>query len=176
MKLRIIFTLCCLLLLSPMATTYAQVESPTIAPAKTKAQATPSATPKEKSKIDEMKEKIASTVAQLKLVSKKGFIGTITALEKNQITIDDRGETKIIDLDELTQYYTFDKNGKREEAKFSDLDVGAHIVAVGLYNKDSRKLLGRVVLDKDSPIQVNGLIKEVDIKGGTISVEDKRKN
>lgn len=129
--------------------------------------------PTPKSKIDEIKEKIASTVAQLNLVSKKAFIGEITKLEKNQLTIERRGEAKIVEVDELTAY-TENAKAKKQEIAFEDLDVGDTIVAIGLYNKDSRRLLARFVLIKDIPLALSGAVREVDIKGGTIAVEDKR--
>lgn len=134
------------------------------------------ATSSNKSKVDELKEKIASTVAQLDLVSKRAFVGEISKLEKTQITIEKVNETKIIDVDELTKYFVVDDNSKRKEVKFDSIRLMQKIVALGLYNKESRKLLARIVLVKEVPVHVNGVVKEVDIKGGTISVDDKKKN
>ena len=159
----------CLLLTSTFV--FAQEEDATPTPAK-KTSSTP--TPdEEKTKIDDLKEKIASTVAQLNLVSKKAVIGEITKIEKNMLTLEYTGENKIIEVDELT-VYTELLNNKRTDIEFGDLDVGDTIVALGLYNKDSRRLLARFVLVKTLPVHINGIVKEVDIKGGTISVEDKK--
>ena len=110
---------------------------------------------KPKSKIEEIKEKIASTVAQLNLVSKKGFVGQISKLEKTQITIEKNGEARIVEIDELTKYQEL-TDKKRTDITFADLDVGDYLVAVGLYNKESRKLLGRFILVKDIPVNING--------------------
>ncbi len=129
-----------------------------------------------KSKVDDLKDKIASTVAQLDLVSKRAFVGEVSKLEKTQITIEKANETKIIDVDELTKYFVIDDNDKRKEVKFDSIRLTQKIVALGLYNKESRKLLARIALVKEIPMHVNGIVKEVDIKGGTISVEDKKKN
>src|SRR3989344_234511 len=129
---------------------------------------------KPKSKIEEIKEKIASTVAQLNLVSKKGFVGQISKLEKTQITIEKNGEARIVEIDELTKYQEL-TDKKRTDITFADLDVGDYLVAVGLYNKESRKLLGRFILVKDIPVNINGVVPEVGIQAGTISVEDKKK-
>ncbi|MBI2036625.1 hypothetical protein HYT17_03275 [Candidatus Microgenomates bacterium] len=134
------------------------------------------ATPSSKSKVDELKEKIASTVAQLNLVSKRAFVGEISKLEKTQITIESANETKIIDIDELTKYFVLDDNDKRKEVKFDSIGLSQKILSLGLYNKDSRKLLARIIMVKKIPIRVNGIVREVDIKGGTISVTDKKKN
>lgn len=128
-----------------------------------------------KSKVDQLKEKVASTVAQLNLVTKRGLVGEVTKLEKNQITIESRGETKIIDVDELTKYFKIGKDVKRNNAKFSDLDVNDTIVAIGLFNKESRRLLARIILIKEIPIHIEGVVREVDIKGGTITIEDKKR-
>ena len=132
--------------------------------------------PEAKSKIDEIKEKIASTVAELNLVSKKAFVGEITRLEKNQISIDKNGETKILEVDELTKYIAVDEDNKRGEIKFSNLSIGNRILAIGLYNKDSRKLLARIIMLKNIPANITGVVREVDIKDGTITVEERKKS
>lgn len=134
------------------------------------------ATPSSKLKIEEIKEKVASTVAALNLVSKKGLVGEITKLEKNKIAIERKEEVKLIDVDELTKYSRSEKDKKSTEIKFSDLDLADTIVAIGLYNRDSRKLLARIVLVKSVDININGVVREVDIKGNTLTVEDKKNN
>jgi hypothetical protein len=48
-------------------------------------------------------------------------------------------------------------------------------LAIGLYNKDSRKLLARFITKKVFPLNINGVVREVDIKNGTLKVEDKKK-
>lgn len=160
-KIAILLIVSCQLLIVSCATAYAQEK------------ATPSAITK--SKIEEIKEKIASTVAQLNLVSKRVFVGDVTKLEKNLITIERGDEAKIIDVDELTKYSRFGPKTK-EEIAFADLKIGDSIVAIGIYNKETRRLLARFVFVKILPIQISGVVREVDIKGGTISVEDKKRN
>lgn len=153
-KIAILLIISCQLLIASCATAYAQEK------------ATPAASTK--SKIDEIKEKIASTVAQLNLVSKRVFVGDITKLEKSVIAIERDGQAKIIDVDELTKY--------NKDLTFSDLEIGDSLVAIGIYNKETRRLLARFVFVKILPIQISGVVREVDIKGGTISVEDKKRN
>ena len=48
---------------------------------------------------------IASRVAQLKLVEKRGIIGTVTNVTNTQITLSDiQNNTRFIDVDELTKF------------------------------------------------------------------------
>ena len=104
------------LIINPQA--FAQAEPSTQATKKATATVTPV---EEKSKIDEIKDKIASTVAQLNLVSKKGVMGEITKIEKTQLTIERNGETRQVDVDEITAYNELVKN-KKELDKYSAKD------------------------------------------------------
>lgn len=179
MKRIVVFLVSCyLLLVTCYRPSFAQdEEEPIPIPTEVQEEISPTILPAErlgKSKIDELKEKIASTVAQLNLVSKKAFVGEIVKLEKNRITLERYGDTRIIDVDELSKYISVDKDGKRAEKKFSDLDVGNWVVTIGLYNKESQKLLSRFLLIKEIQIRLIGIVREVDIKGGTITVEDKK--
>src|SRR3990167_1965865 len=55
--------------------------------------------------IDELKEKVASKVAELKLVEKKGMVGTVTDVRGNQITLEDLSKNvRFIDVDEFTEF------------------------------------------------------------------------
>src|SRR3972149_12145987 len=57
-------------------------------------------------KIQKLKEMVASRVAELKLVEKRGILGTVKEVSKNtQLTIEDnKGNLRIIDIDELTRF------------------------------------------------------------------------
>jgi hypothetical protein len=176
MKKYLFFILALSIFLSFPTTLYAQTATPKVKATPTLAEDTttpsPSAQPSPKSKIDELKEKVANTVANLNLVSKKAMAGEIQKLEKNQLTIATHNGTQLIDLDELTKYAKV-INSKRSDASFADLKIGDSILALGIYNKDSKKLAAKLVIKKDIVVHVSGLIKEVDIKANTITVEEK---
>jgi hypothetical protein len=54
--------------------------------------------------INELKEKIASRVSELKLVEKRGIIGTISDVSSTKITLNDSdGKTRFVDVDEITK-------------------------------------------------------------------------
>jgi hypothetical protein len=54
---------------------------------------------------DQLITNIASRVAQLKLVEKRGIIGVVTNTTNTQITVtDSQNNTRFIDVDELTKF------------------------------------------------------------------------
>ena len=92
-------------------------------------------------KIDDLKERVASRVAQLNLVEKRGIVGTVTDVSGNEITLSDSSDnTRFVDVDELTKFSSEEKN-----FGISDIEKGNGLGVTGLYNKDSRRILARFV-------------------------------
>ena len=124
-------------------------------------------------KVDQIKDKVASRVAQLNLVEKRGMVGIVESVAGNEIRINDLNDkTRIIDVDELTKYSS-------DEGSF-DLDKiqkGTKISAIGLYNKDSEKLLARFINEISIPLFLNGVISGKDDEEFTVnlSTEDEKK-
>src|SRR4051812_11905525 len=79
---------------------------------------TPSVTPKtspnnsnaptdsaDQARIEQIKDLVASRVAELKLVDKDGFLGIVQDVRNTQLTIEDESQNSIpIDTDELTKF------------------------------------------------------------------------
>lgn len=122
-------------------------------------------------KVDELKDKVASRVAQLKLVEKRGTMGTVDSVSDTQIRINDlNNKTRIIEVDEFTKFSSSDNSSYG----ISDIKKGARISALGLYNKESEKLLARFVNEATIPLFLNGVIskKDEDAFIITLSTED----
>lgn len=131
-------------------------------------------TPKEESaeevdeKVDQLKNKVASRVAELNLVEKRGFIGTVKSVSDAQITVTDlNNKNRIIQIDELTKY----SSNEDENFTESDIKVGSKISALGLYNKDSKKLLARFINEISIPVFISGVVSEIDEKEFTITIK-----
>lgn len=125
-------------------------------------------------KVDQLKNKVASRVAQLNLVEKRGIIGTVESVSDTQITINDlKDKRRIIDVDELTKFYS----GDNESFGISDIKKGLKISAIGLYNKESQRLLARFVNEVSIPLFLSGVLSEKDDKNFIIllTTEDGRK-
>lgn len=134
---------------------------------------TPSDAPSAIEKIEKIKEMVASRVAELKLVEKKGIMGTVQQTTSTQINIADIQNTiHAIDTDELTKF----QEGETVSKSFgiSDIKKGDLVSAIGLYNKQTKRLLSRVVTKmKTSPVLLFGEISEKDAKNFSLTVSQR---
>ncbi|MHB8483991.1 MAG: hypothetical protein ACYDBV_14940 [Nitrospiria bacterium] len=135
---------------------HAHALTPTGAPTKT---ADESVSQSLTDKIDRLKSVLASKVAELKLVDKKGIVGTVQDSSNTQITLLDlHGTARLVDIDEITK---FSSSGNTTFG-ISDIKKGMKISVLGLYNKESQRILGRFINTLDSPLYLSGVITDVD--------------
>lgn len=122
--------------------------------------------------INELKDRIASRVAELKLVEKRGIMGIVTDSSQTQITLSDiKDETRFVDVDELTKF-----DGEASDFGISDIEEGQTLGILGLYNKQSRRLLARVITELTIPRFITGVVENKDEENFTVTVveeEDK---
>lgn len=150
-------------------TASAQTKAPTKTPSPSvKAEVTKES----QSAIEKIKDAVASKVAELNLVEKKGIYGKVVETTTSQITIEDtQGNQHIVEIDELTRF-----EGERQSDDFgiSDIENDSTISAVGLYNKETEKLLARFITQKvNIPTAISGAISALDEDEYTITVIDK---
>lgn len=120
--------------------------------------------------INDLKDKIASTVASLKLVEKRGVVGTVTEVKDTQISlIDPQQKTRIIDIDEITK---FSSPSAKSSFGISDITPGSVVSVLGLYNKQSRRLSGRFIETITKPVFITGVVTNIDEDDFTVSVLD----
>lgn len=118
--------------------------------------------------INQLKERIASRVAELNLVEKRGIIGTVTETSGNQITFTDlNGKTRFIDVDEITK---FSSPSAKSSFGLSDLTKGTKISVLGLYNKQSQRILARFIDSYVIPVFLSGRIADLDKINFTVTV------
>lgn len=120
-------------------------------------------------KINNLKEKIASRVSELNLVEKRGIIGTIIEVSGDNVTIKDvNGDSRIIDIDEITKF----SSGTASKNSFglSDMKKNMRISVLGLYNKQSKRLLARFIRTSVDPTFFSGSITNIDKKDYHITV------
>ena len=130
------------------------------APAKTGSSTNPTATEHTLQEINNLKDRIASRVAQMNLVEKRGIIGTVTDVKNTQITLTDKnGDTRYVDVDELTKFASPSAKGS---FGISDITKGSILGILGRYNKDSKRILARFVDVLVNPRILSGAIKKID--------------
>lgn len=116
---------------------------------------------------DKLIENIASRVAELKLVEKRGIIGVVSEVSNIHITITDvQNNTRFIDVDELTKFSSPSAKGS---FGISDITKGTTIGLLGLYNKESRRLLARFVNVITLPKYIYAKVDSIDSKNLTLN-------
>lgn len=122
--------------------------------------------------ITDLKSRIASRVAQLKLVERRGVIGVVTDISNTQITLTDvQNNIKFIDVDELTK---FSSPSATESFGISDITKGSTIGVLGLYNKESRRILARFINAISFPKIIHGVVALVNDKDFVLNVVDEK--
>lgn len=118
--------------------------------------------------INQLKDKIASRVSQLNLVEKRGIIGTVQLVKDNQITlIGSDGTTKYVDVDEITKFSSVTSRGT---FGLTDLTKGTQISILGLYNKESKRILARFIRTHTEPTRYSGTTATIDAKTFTLTI------
>jgi hypothetical protein len=139
------------------------------------AETTPSTAPTKKmqsdsltAQITNLKEKIASRVAELKLVEKRGIVGIVSEVKDTQISLTDhKGNIRHVDVDELTKFLGSDS---KSTLGISDIKKGMKISVLGRYNKQTERILARFVEEVSFPEFVSGVIKDVDATNFAFSI------
>jgi hypothetical protein len=151
----ILSTFICLLVFTQQAFALTTKVTPTAAAVNT------TANEKLDQQINQLKEKIASRVSELNLVEKRGIIGTVTEEKANQITMTDMaGNVRFADVDEITKFSSTGSKG----FGLSDLTKGTKISILGIYNKQSQRILARFINTYTSPQYYTGTITAIDAK------------
>ncbi len=118
--------------------------------------------------INDLKSRIASRVAELKLVERRGIIGTVTEVSDTQLTLNDsQNNTRFVDVDELTKFSSPSAKGN---FGISDITKGSKIGVLGLYNKQSRRLLARFADIVSYPTTISGTVYGIDAQDFSFKV------
>lgn len=118
--------------------------------------------------INQLKNKIASQVSKLNLVEKRGVIGTVQGTTDSQLTYQDTsGNVGYADLDEITKY----ESDADSSFNLTDIKKGMLISILGIYNKDSQRILARYVDTETVPVRYQGEITAIDTKNDDLTMQ-----
>src|SRR3989344_6735560 len=130
--------------------------------------ATPTPADKTAEIRDQLITNIASRVAALKLVEKRGIIGKVTDITNTQIVVTDlQNNTRFVDVDELTK---FSNPSFKGTYGISDIAKDTTIGVLGLYNKESRRILARFINDLTTPFIIHGGVAAIDSENFSLSI------
>lgn len=124
----------------------------------------------EDKKIQTLKEKLATKVAQLRENQKRGFYGEIASLSKTNFTlVTETGEVKVR-FSEDTKIYKFGK--QKTEAAASDLKNTSTATVLGLFDEESKQHNAKVILLQSVNKFYSGSIITLDKKEGVVTIKN----
>lgn len=127
----------------------------------------------QKDKIEDLKERIATKVAQLRAQALKPQMGEIKSVGKDGFTLKTSRDEKKILLTEETKIFRI-SSGKKTAIQLAALKIGELAAVVG--STDSQgEFVAKVILVKTLPVNINGTVEKIDSKNFTLSVKNSKK-
>lgn len=143
--------------------------TPVVAQTTTKSASTP--TPTTTSKLDDLKDRLATKVAQLRQLTKRAIAGSVKATSVSTFTVETKTSDIKIELTDDIAVVQFLK-GKRTELKTENIEQGDEVVVFGDYDSGLELLKAKVVFIQGAlPTRVAGTVTKTDAKAFTITIE-----
>lgn len=139
------------------------------------ASATPMVQDKKLTQMDDLKERLATKVAELRQSQKKAIYGIVKSITVSTLTLETKtSDVKIELTDSIKVFQTL--KGKRTELGVEDVDTGDTVVLFGDYDTSLDLMKTKViVIQNPIPEKVYGKVSAVDTKEYTISVKTAEK-
>lgn len=125
--------------------------------------------------IDDLKERLATKVAEMRQSQKKAISGTVKSITISTLTIETRtSDVKIELTDTLKVIQTI--KGQRTVLTTDDIDKGDAVVVFGDYDTSLDLMKAKVIVIQNAlPQRVSGKITNIDQKEFTITIETPEK-
>lgn len=139
-------------------------------PTPTPKQDTVTGTPTPTSKIDDLKERLATKVAELRQTQKKAIFGTVTAVSVSTFTVETETTNYKLELtDDIAVVQTI--KGKRTLLAHEDIEKDDTVAVLGEFDTGLDLLRARVVVIQAKPLdRISGTVTEIDRKNFTTTV------
>ncbi len=120
-------------------------------------------------KVKNLKDKLATTVAQLREDQTRGFYGDISALSKSSFTLSTIDSEIKVRFNEDT--LVFKSTDKRTDATIGNLKNGLTASVMGLFDKDTSIHTAKVILLQVLPHRYSGQVTQVDKTNATLTLK-----
>jgi len=125
--------------------------------------------------IEQLKEKIATKVAEIRDKDKKGAYGTVSKIEKDSLTLQGKkGETAVTYSDD-TVYYSL-STGEKKESTAKNISVGDTVSVLGYLTDDKAKITAKYIYLHPTYLHTTGKIVDIDKDNYTITIKEKQGN
>jgi hypothetical protein len=131
--------------------------------------ATPTSSVTDDKKVQQLKEKLATKVAELRESQKRGFFGEIAAVAKTSFTlVTNKGEVKVRFTEDTLIY----KSGKpKTEAKVAELKNGLTGTVIGMYEEEAKTVTAKIILLQNQSKFTNGEITIIDKDNAALTLK-----
>ena len=120
-------------------------------------------------KIQDLKEKLATKVAEIRENQKRGFFGEIAALTKTNFTLAVGSNEVKVRFDDDTKIYKLGKT--RTEGAAVDLKNSLTATVLGLYDEENKQQNAKVILLQPGQLHFSGIVSEVNRTAGNFAVK-----
>lgn len=127
----------------------------------------------QKDKIEDLKERIATKVAQLRVQALKPLMGEIKSVGKDNFILKTAHDEKKVLLNDETKIFRINQ-GRKSPIQLTNLKTGELAAAIG--STDSQgEFVAKIILAKTQPLNINGTVEKTDPANFTLSVRNAKK-
>lgn len=120
-------------------------------------------------KAKELKEKVASKIAELKILQKRAVMGNIKTIADTYIIITNKTQDIKVETNTDTSVILSTAAKVRKAVKLSELPTNTMAVAWGQYNKEQETLTAKIILVRNFSLNTAGTVKSIDKDSVTIT-------
>lgn len=127
-------------------------------------------------KIEILKEKIATKVAQLREDEQGGFLGTVKTIDKSKLLLQTKDGEKTVSFSDDTSFYAFASDHTKSESSINKLKPGDSLTALGYFDADRTILSAKYVFVSTPSARIIGKIGDIDKSNFSITVIENQGN
>lgn len=122
--------------------------------------------------IEELKEKIATRVAEIRDREKGAMLGIVKQIQNNTITLTTKKGDKTFNYQEDTLFFNL-KNNTKTEINSNKLKEGDNISVFGYYNETKDDFSAKFIYLQDQPMRIAGKVADIDKQNFTVTLKDR---
>lgn len=124
-------------------------------------------------KIQDLKERVATKVAQMRISTFRVLIGEVKSVDKESLILKTaQGERKVLTTSETAIFRL--TRGRKTALSLANIKAGERAAIVGSSDAEG-EFVAKTIFVKTMPLNINGVIEEMDPENFTISVKNKQK-
>ncbi|MBI4136953.1 hypothetical protein HY469_02720 [Candidatus Roizmanbacteria bacterium] len=124
-----------------------------------------------KDKINDLKERLATRVAELRAQNKRSFYGVIKEKDETSLVLLYEDEEIPIAVDDETAYYSLDSAGKQSDATIDSFELGETATVFGQLDLDNKTVIATYLYEQQLALIDHGAVTEVDEDDGSFTIE-----